>query len=61
MTLHTYTPQPMSPPSINTLPLIVTEIWPGQDICRRPPAPQPPAQTDAMGENNTPKPFKAVG
>ena len=31
-------PQPKSLPSINTLPLIVTEISPGQDICRRPPA-----------------------
>ena len=62
-------PQLMSLPSINTLPLIVTEISPRQDICRRPadrppecrPPEWPPAQPDDMGENNTPKPFQAVG
>ena len=32
MTLHTYTPQPMSLPSINFLHLTVSEIQPGQDF-----------------------------
>ena len=49
MTLHTYTPQPMSLPSINFLHLTVSEIQPGQTISRR-----PPAHPDTMGENNTP-------
>ena len=38
MTLHTYTPQPMSLPSMNFLHLTVSEIQPGQTISRRPPA-----------------------
>ena len=37
MTLHTYTPQPMSQPSMNFLHLTVSEIQPGQTISRRPP------------------------
>ena len=32
MTLHTYTPYPVSLPSINFLHLTVSEIWPGQDF-----------------------------
>ena len=36
MTLHTYTPQPMSLPSMNFLHLTVSEIQPGQTISRRP-------------------------
>ena len=32
MTLHTYNPPSMSPPSINFLHLTVSEIWPGQDF-----------------------------
>ena len=35
MTLHTYTPQPMSLPSMNFLHLTVSEIQPGQTISRR--------------------------
>ena len=57
MTLHTYTPQPMSLPSMNFLHLTVSEIQPGQTISRRPPArlpTRPPAHPDTMGENNTP-------
>ena len=46
MTLHTYTPQPMSLPSMNFLHLTVSEIQPGQTISRR-----PPAHPDTMGEN----------
>ena len=38
MTLHTYTPQPMSLPSMNFLHLTVSEIQPRQTISRRPPA-----------------------
>ena len=49
MTLHTYTPQPMSLPSMNFLHLTVSEIQPGQTISRR-----LPAHPDTMGENNTP-------
>ena len=47
MTLHTYTPQPMSLPSMNFLHLTVSEIQPRQTISRR-----PPAHPDTMGENN---------
>ena len=32
MTLHTYNPQSMSPPSINCLHLMVSEIYPRQDF-----------------------------
>ena len=32
MTLHTYTPLPVSLPSINFLHLTVSEIYPGQDF-----------------------------
>ena len=42
MMLHTYTPQPMSLPSMNFLHLMVSEIQPGQTISRRPPD-RPPA------------------
>ena len=35
--LHTYTPYPMSLPSINFLHLTVSEIQPGQTFSRRPP------------------------
>ena len=48
MTLDTYTPQPMSLPSMNFLHLTVSEIQPGQTISRR-----PPAQPDTMGEKKT--------
>ena len=47
MTLHTYTPQPMSLTSMNLLHLTVSEIQPGQTISRC-----PPAHPDTMGENN---------
>ena len=56
MTLHTYTPQPMSLPSMNFLHLTVSEIQPGQTISRR-----PPAHPDTMGENNTPTALKGCG
>ena len=64
MTLHTYTPQPMSLPSMNFLHLTVTEIQPGQTISRRPtdrPPSRPPAHPDTMGENNTPTALKGCG
>ena len=57
MTLHTYTPQPMSLPSMNFLHLTVSEIQPGQTISRHPPA-HPPTHPDTMGENNTPTALK---
>ena len=41
MTLHTYTPQPMSLPSMNFLHLTVSEIQPGQLF----PAARPPIRT----------------
>ena len=44
MTLHTYTPQPMSLPSMNFLHLTVSEIQPGQSISRQPPD-RPPIRT----------------
>ena len=47
MMLHTYTPQPMSLPSMNFLHLTVSEIQPGQTISRRPPA-RPPIRTPWM-------------
>ena len=56
MTLHTYTPQPMSLPSMNFLHLTVSEIQPGQTISRR-----PPTHPDNMGENNTPTALKGCG
>ena len=56
MTLHTYTPQPMSLPSMNFLHLTVSELQPGQTISRR-----PPAHPDTMGENNTPTAPKGCG
>ena len=56
MTLHTYSPQPMSLPSMNFLHLTVSEIQPGQTIY-----PRPPAHPDTMGENNTPTAFKGCG
>ena len=56
MTLHTYTPQPMSLPSMNFLHLMVSEIQPGQTISRR-----PPTHPDTMGENNTPTALKGCG
>ena len=56
MTLHTYTPQPMSLPSMNFLHFMVSEIQPGQTISRR-----PPAHPDTMGENNTPTALKGCG
>ena len=60
MTLHTYTPQPMSLPSMNFLHLTVSEIQPGQTISRRPPG-RPPAHPDTMGENNTLTALKGCG
>ena len=56
MTLHTYTPQLMSLPSMNFLHFTVSEIQPGQTISRR-----PPANPDTMGENNTPTALKGCG
>ena len=56
MALHTYTPQPMSLPSMNFLHLTVSEIQPGQTIYRR-----PPAHPDTMGENTTPTALKGCG
>ena len=56
MTLHTYTPQQMSLPSMNFLHLTVSEIQPGQTISRH-----PPAHPDTMGENNTPTALKGCG
>ena len=56
MMLHTYTPQPMSLPSMNFLHLTVSEIQPGQTISRR-----PPAHPDTMGENNTPTALMGCG
>ena len=60
MTLHTYTPQPMSLPSMNFLHLTVSEIQPGQTISRRPPD-HLPVHPDTMGENNTPIALKGCG
>ena len=60
MTLHTYTPQPMSLPSMNFLHLTVSEIQPGQTISRRLTA-RPPAHLDTTGENNTPTALKGCG
>ena len=54
MALHTYTPQPMSLPSINFLHLTVSEIQPGQTF-------PPPAHLDNMGENNNPTALKGCG
>ena len=56
MTLHTYTPQPMSLPSMNFLHLTVSEIQPVLF-----PAARPPAHPDTMGENNTPTALKGCG
>ena len=56
MMLHTYSPQPMSLPSMNFLHLTVSEIQPGQTISRR-----PPTHPDTMGENNTPTALKGCG
>ena len=60
MTLHTYSPQPMSLPSMNFLHLTVSEIQPGQTISRHPPV-RPTAHPDTMGENNTPTALKGCG
>ena len=57
MTLHTYTLQPMSLPSMNFLHLTVSEIQPGQTF---PPA-RPTTHPDTMGENNTPTALKGCG
>ena len=59
MTLHTYTSQPMSLPSINFLHLKVSEIQPGQTFstARMPGAAHP----DSMAENNTPTALKSCG
>ena len=46
MTLHAYTPLPMSLPSIYFLHVTVSEIQPGQTFFRH-----PPAHPDTMGEN----------
>ena len=45
MTLHNYTPEPMTLPSINYLHLMVQEIQPGQTFSRR-----LPAHPDTMDE-----------
>ena len=50
MTLHTYTPQPMSLPIINFLHLMVSEIEPRQNF-RQSPA-HPNAHPDTMGKIN---------
>ena len=57
MTLHTYTPQPMSLPSINFLHLIVSEKQPGQTF----PFDRLPAHPDTMGENDTLTAIKGCG
>ena len=57
MTLHTYTPLPMSLPSINLLHLTVPEIQAGQTF----PAAHLPSHPDTMGENNTPTALKGCG
>ena len=59
MMLHTYTPQPMSLPSMNFLHLTVSEIQPGQTISRRPPA-QPPIRTPWV-KTIPRQPLRAVG
>ena len=56
MTLHTYTPQPISLLSMNFLHLTVSEIQPGQTVSR-----SPPAHPDTTGENNTPTALKRCG
>ena len=56
MTLHTYTPYPMSLPRINFLHLMVSEIHAGQTSSRH-----PPTHPDTMGENNTPTALKGCG
>ena len=56
MTVHTYTPQPMSLPSMNFLHLTVSEIQPEQTISRR-----LTAHPDTMGENNTLTALKGSG
>ena len=57
MTSHTFTPLPMSLPSINFLHLMVSEIQPGQTFSRCPPT-HSPAHPDTMGESNTPTALK---
>ena len=56
MTLHTYTPQPMSLPSMNFLHLKFLRYSPDK-LC---PA-RPTAHPDTMGENNTPTALKGCG
>ena len=55
ITLHTYTPQPMSLPSMNFLHLTVSEIQPRQTISRRPPIRTPWVKTIPR------QPLRAVG
>ena len=50
-------PQPIFPPSINFLHLIVSEKHPGQTF----PFDRLPAHHDTMGENNTPTAIKGCG
>ena len=57
MTLHTYTAQLMSLPSMNFLHLTVSEIQPGQTISRRPTV----RPSGHHGENNTPTALNGCG
>ena len=57
MTLHTYTPQPMSLPSMNFYTLRFLRYSPDKLF----PAARPPAHPDTMGENNTPTALKGCG
>ena len=53
MRLHTYTPWPMSLPSINYLHLTVSDVQPRQTFYCCPPALPNAALLDTIGENNT--------
>ena len=48
MTLHTYTPKPMSIPGMNFPHLMISEIQPAQTFSRC-----LPTHPDTMGDNNT--------
>ena len=57
MMLHIYSPQTMSLPSINILHLMTSDIQCDKLF----PINRPNTHLDAMGENNTAQPSKAVG
>ena len=57
MTLHTYTPQSMSLPSISSNTLEFPRYSPDKLL----PAAQPPAHPDTIGENNTHTALKGCG